>query len=80
MSLFINFSVCLALLLIGSYTILVLRNFTAKLRVIKTFTEETLIQGSEDSSEKVRQLLTGLDKGYNSLGCRVINQTIRLID
>lgn len=46
---------CLALLLwIGNYRIPVLRNFTAKLRKIKTFIEETLIQRKDGSGGDVR--------------------------
>lgn len=41
---------CLALLLlIGIYIIPVLRNFMTKLREIKAFIEETLIQENDDS-------------------------------
>lgn len=43
--------------LIGSYIISMLRNLTAKLRKIKTFIEETLIQEKNDSGEEVRLLL-----------------------
>lgn len=44
---------CLALLLlIRSYIIPVLRHFTAKLREIKTFREESLIPENEDTGEE----------------------------
>lgn len=73
---------CLALLLlIGIYIIPVLRNFMAKLREIKAFIEETLIQENDDSDRsEVTFIWVKLLSGLNPLAFRAIRTKDWLTD
>lgn len=74
---------CLALLLlIGIYIIPVLRNFMAKLREIKAFIEETLIQENDDSDRgsEVTFIWVKLLSGLNPLAFRAIRPKDWLTD